>query len=233
MKIGILQCDRVLDELNEQFCDYPQMFIQRMRRVESELTFSVYNIQAGQYPELDDCDAYITTGSRHGVNDDLEWVRDFRRFIAFLDKAKKKCVGICFGHQLIASVLGGEVVRSHKGWGVGIAETEVVAVQPWMKPPVSKINMLVSHKDQVITLPEQAEVLLRSNFCPYFMVQYSPHMMSLQGHPEFSREYSAALMQVREKDISTDRVEDALESLYLPLDGDLMMSWIIRFLKAQ
>ncbi|KEQ13233.1 hypothetical protein GZ77_12365 [Endozoicomonas montiporae] len=58
--------------------------------------------------------------------------------------------------------------------------------------------MLVSHKDQVEQLPDGATIITTiiasSDFCPYYMVTYGKHFLSIQGHPEFTRAYSEALI---------------------------------------
>ena len=103
MKIGILQCDSVLEALQPEFGDYPEMFADRLIAVAAEWQFMNYAVHQSEFPQsLDECDGYITTGSRHSVYDDIPWIERLEEFVRDLNGAQKKLVGICFGHQLIA-----------------------------------------------------------------------------------------------------------------------------------
>ncbi|ANG61307.1 GMP synthase [Marinobacterium aestuarii] len=230
MKIGILQCDDVQEQLQPAFGNYPQMFRDLMLRVDPQLEFAVYDVRLGELPvDIDECDAYITSGSRHGVLDGLAWVAELEGFVRRLDAGKKKFAGICFGHQLLARALGGEVEKSQRGWGVGVSFNQVDSRKAWMEPYKPAIDLVVSHQDQVSALPEGFEVLASSAFCPYYMLQYQDHMLSVQGHPEFSRDYSRALTLSRQNRIPPNRVREALHSLSAEVDDLLVMRWIINF----
>ncbi len=92
MKIGILQCDRVLEQFQPIFGDYPEMITALFAKVEPDCRFKAYQVQPLEYPQdLNECDAYITTGSRHGVNDD-EWIKRLEAFICELDRVKEPCL---------------------------------------------------------------------------------------------------------------------------------------------
>ena len=106
MKIGILQCDDVADELQTEFGNYPAMFEQMLGETASDFQFVTYRVADGELPEsVHECDGYITTGSRHGVNDGFPWIDALEEFVVDLDRAKVKFVGICFGHQMLAKAL--------------------------------------------------------------------------------------------------------------------------------
>jgi len=232
MKIGILQCDAVREAYQSRFGDYPQMIQSLFAHVAPHLEFSVFSVQAFEYPQnLNDCDAYITTGSRLSVYDDLPWIERMTDFVGELDHAKKKYVGICFGHQLMVKALGGEVRKSDKGWGIGVTVNQVIQQQPWMEPNKPALNLIASHQDQVIALPTDVkiDVLAGSEFCPYYMLAYGNHFLSVQGHPEFSREYSAALIDFRSNIIPEDRVEQGKASLSTALDDQLFACWMVSF----
>ena len=95
MKIGILQCDDVTETLQTKHGNYPLMFTRLLEGVDPQLVFRVFRVMEGDYPDsVDECDAYITTGSRYGVNDDDDWVIQFAHFVARLYARKKKLIGI-------------------------------------------------------------------------------------------------------------------------------------------
>lgn len=90
MKIGILQCDHVLEQFQPTFGDYPEMIATLFAKVSAECRFNTYQVQTLEYPQdINECDAYITTGSRYSVNDDYEWVKRLQAFVCELDRAKK------------------------------------------------------------------------------------------------------------------------------------------------
>ncbi len=233
MRIGILQCDDVMAELQPEFGNYPAMFATQLAEIAPDWQFVTYRVLDAELPtSIDACDGYITTGSRYGVNDGDAWIGQLEAFVAALAQAGKKFVGICFGHQLLANVLQGRAEKSERGWGVGVSFNQVDVKKTWMEPYQPSMDLVVSHQDQITLLPPGAEVLASSQFCPYYMLQYGNQMMSVQGHPEFSKAYSAALIARRAGIIPAPRCREALTSLNADVDSRLMMRWIINFFAA-
>ncbi len=232
MKIGILQCDDVLESFQSQFGTYPGMLIELLSHIRSEWTFKQFDLRENQLPsQYDEYDAYITTGSRDSVNDPLPWLPTFFNFIQTLHQQKHPCVGICFGHQAIAKALGGEVQESERGWGIGISENERVLQQSWMQPKTNPLKVIVSHKEQVIQLPKNATLLYRSDFCPNYMLQVEKHFLTIQGHPEFSEEYAKTLIQHRAHKIPKSTLEAGLASLEGTADSKILGEWIATFIE--
>lgn len=123
MHIGILKTDAVRPEWVPAFGEYPDMFERLVRGADSSARFTTWDVEAGIHPsegEIDLVDGFIITGSKSSVYDDKSWIRDLEGLIQTLHAKRKKMVGICFGHQIIAKALGGLVSKSEKGWGVGI-----------------------------------------------------------------------------------------------------------------
>jgi GMP synthase (glutamine-hydrolysing) len=234
MKAAILQCDWVMEDLRDRFGEYPAMIEAMFHEVDPSISFDTFDVQEGEYPaNLDRYDFFVTTGSRAGVYEDLPWIEPLIEFVRLLDTRHCKLVGICFGHQIIAQALGGEATKSDKGWGIGIATNEIVSNPNWLSPLPKQLNLLVSHQDQVVTLSEQARVIARSDFCPNFMVQWSDHIVSVQGHPEWQADYSRSLMDLRQDLYSEEEREQALTSLSTPPDNQIFTRWMLNFVKPQ
>lgn len=230
MKVAILQCDNVLEPFQPQFGDYDGMIRNLFAELGDVFEFKVFDLRQGHYPDdIHAYDFFITTGSKVSVYDNQPWIEPAIAFVRQLDSAKKKLIGICFGHQLIAKARGCEVAKSAKGWGIGVAVNRILTSPIWMNETKSTLHMLVSHQDQVLNLPEDALVIAASDFCPYFFVQWSKHFLSVQGHPEFSPEYSRAMMNMRRTIIPAERIEVGLASLSLDLDNALFARWIMDF----
>ena len=234
MKLGILQCDDVSPELQGQFGHYPEMFTKSLGAVEPSLLFEVFPVYQGVFPESPEtCDAWLITGSKSGVYDKKSWISPLEDFVRQLYQKNIKTLGICFGHQLIAQALGGEVRKSKKGWGLGLTRQTIVQTRSWMTEQPGTLDLLVLHQDQVITVPGEGEVLFNSDFCPNFGIQYGECFLSVQGHPEFSREYLTALINLRKGTIIPEKTVDAaLASLSANNHSHLMNQWLVTFLNS-
>lgn len=235
MKIGILECDDVLDKFQPQFGHYREM-IRRMFLRDSiaagPLEFADFSCRQGHYPEhIDSCDVYITTGSKASVYDDEPWIAQLIDFVRQLDRRKKKLIGICFGHQIIAMARHGMVEKSARGWGIGVAVNRIVTTPAWMRETKDHLNIIVSHQDQISTLPENALVIAESDFCPFFMVQWNDHFLSIQGHPEWNRAYAGALINERRALFTPGQIAAGLASLDMKPDNELFARWILDFVR--
>jgi GMP synthase-like glutamine amidotransferase len=234
MKVAILQCGNVSEKFRPRFGDYPEMVINMFAGIAPPLSFDTYDCQCGQLPDhINAYDFYITTGSRASVYEEAKWIKDLIHFIQMLAKHKKKLIGICFGHQLIAMVYQKKVKKSQKGWGVGLAKNQVIFSPEWMSENPTAINILASHQDQILELPENAQVIAESDFCPFFIVQWDKHFLSIQGHPEWQTAYAKALMEDRREIIPADRIAAGIESLQVEADNALFAQWIIAFVQQK
>ena len=233
--LGILQTDSVLEDLQPRFGDYPQMFEGLFREQDPGMTFTTYNVQHA-LPDNLECDAYLITGCKLSVYDDLPWIRELARFVRQAIEAKKKILGICFGHQLIAHFFGGEAGPASAGWGVGVQTNDLVMTHGWMgdvNQIPSQLHLVASHKDQVLELPEGAEVFASSDFCPVSGFTLGDEVLTIQGHPELSAEYSEALMGVRRQLLGEDVYQAGINSLQKSTDERLFARWMLAFINDQ
>ncbi|MBL0446526.1 glutamine amidotransferase-related protein [Aeromonas veronii] len=232
MRLGILDCDRLDPDLADRFGPvYSEMFIRGFAALAPELEFRVWSALDGELPEdLHECDAWLITGSRHDAYSDIPWIQALRAWIRQAHDADVKLAGVCFGHQVIAQALGGEVVKSTKGWGLGVSVHPMLADEPWMAPSRDQIRILASHQDQVALLPPGATRLAGNDFCPNFMFLQGNNIVAIQGHPEFSVEYNRALIERRRGLLPDERYQSSLSSLEGEVDSATMMQWLLQFL---
>lgn len=234
IRIGLLQCDHVANDLQDIHGNYPEIFETLFLSVDPDIEMVVYDLTSDQFPvELTACDGYLITGSQFSVYDDIPWIKKAKKLIKNIDQAKIPTVGICFGHQLIAESLGGKVSKaSDKGWGVGVHSWDIQENNnDWMEEDAPQSFALrASHQDQVTTLPPNAKILASSNFCPIAGFQISNHVLSFQGHPEFSKDYTKALMSKRIDRIGEETFQNAVQSLQKDVHSKMVVAWIIKFI---
>jgi GMP synthase-like glutamine amidotransferase len=225
MKIGLLECDDVVGRFPEVKGGYREMFAALLPGFE----FRYYEAHRGQLPgSAEECDAWICTGSKYSVYDNTRWIADLAAFIRSVDKPY---VGICFGHQMLAHAMGGEVAKAKQGWGVGILKVDVLRDEPWMQPSVKTVSIQHMHQDQVQKLPKDSVLLGSSPHCKVGMFRVGETRLGIEGHPEFTVEYGSALINARRDLIGEDGARKALDSLKGKSDGPVVGRWIERFLK--
>ena len=234
MKLAILKTDAVRPEWVPQFGEYPDMFIVLLARADPNLEFAVYDVEQGQYPEeIDEVDAYLITGSKSSVYEDKPWIVTLTEFVQELHRRRKKLVGICFGHQLVAQALGGGVEKSRRGWGVGVHTHRFTTAPSWHDQGDRDLNILVSHQDQVIKVAEDTSVLAGSEFCENAVCQIGDHILTFQGHPEFLPAYAREIMMFRKELIGEKAYNVGMASLSRTHEGQRVARWVLNFLHTR
>jgi GMP synthase-like glutamine amidotransferase len=232
MKLGILKTDAVRPEWVSDFGEYPDMFMELLGRADPGLEFRVYDVERGEYPvDIDEVDAYLITGSKSSVYDDKPWIAVLMDFVRELDRRRKKLVGICFGHQLVAQALGGKTEKSSKGWGVGLQTYRFNKMPAWHDDKEPEFAVLASHQDQVVSNAAHARVLASSDFCENAVCQIGDHILTFQGHPEFVTAYAREIMEFRREMIGETVYQTGMASLASAPQRERVARWIVKFLR--
>lgn len=233
MKLCILDNDILEGHLAETYSSFGAMFIRLFEGVGADWTMAVFNTQLGQYPDsFDDFDAVLLTGSRSDSFSDAPWTVELRRRVTALLQARKKMVGVCFGHQLIALCLGAPVGRAPQGWGAGRMTYD------WHRPDLphsaqrTQIALLASHQDQVFELPPGATLVASSDFCPVAAFTVGDAVFCIQPHPEFEEAVSAYLMDKRRDLLGEEKYSAASASLQHGHEGEHIARMVVAFLEG-
>ncbi len=222
MKIGILECGAPPLAIRDRFDRYGTMMI-RMLGHDAEIV----DVAAGALPDrATRFDAYVLTGSSAGVYEDHDWIPGLTDFLIEA-RPVSKLVGICFGHQIMAQAFGGSVIRSPKGWSIGLHRYDIVGSAAWLDDAAT-ICVAASHQDQVVIAPPGARTILGSAFTPHAGLDYG-NAISFQFHPEFSVDYAIALIENR-RDRYGALADPAIVSYRNASDRVRVAGWIKRFL---
>lgn len=192
---------------------------------EGSYAFTQFQIADGApLPAPDACQAWVLTGSKFGVYDDVPWIPPLEDFIRRVTELDAPMIGVCFGHQIIAHALGGRVVKSAKGWGCGVHDYAVADRPAWLTTAADVVALHAMHQDQVTAPPSAARRIAGSAFCPNAILAYgpgaAPRILTVQGHPEFDAALDGDLVRRRRGAGIPEAVADAaLATLGAPVDN--------------
>ena len=230
-KITIIETGVISPANRARHGSFPQMFERLLGEADASASFATVRLMDGEaLPDPAKLEAILLTGSSAGVYDDLDWIAPLERFVRAAYDANIPMAGICFGHQLIAQALGGTVVKSEKGWGIGRHVYDVVPGNGVIDG--EKIAIAASHQDQVIAPPAGATTIFQSEFTPHAGLLYANGTaMSVQPHPEFTVPFAHVCCEkAAEHNAPEALVATAKASLEQPLDNASLGSAIARFL---
>ncbi len=177
-------------------------------RRELDADLAEFDVTVGELPDSFEFDGVVVTGSRSSVYWDEPWISPLKEWVADAIDRDLPFLGVCYGHQLLADVLGGSV----EGMGtyeIGYNEITRTVDSPLLSGIDERFLAFTTHSDAVVELPPGAEALAAN--------EYSNHgfrkdrVFGVQFHPEYDMETAEEL--TRRKDLSEQRREEVLAGI--------------------
>jgi len=153
-------------------------------------------------------DAIIIGGSRFGVakNDSgllVPKLEDLIKMVNSTIKIEMPLLGVCFGHQLLAYVCGGDVIcdKKNEEYGTYLMGLEDAAKDdPLFSHLPQRFNAQCAHHDRVQNLPPGAVLLAGNERSPIQAFRIDKKVYGIQFHPERSKEDYENIIKFRFKD---------------------------------
>ncbi len=140
-------------------------------------------------PAPDDIAGVVISGSRAMVTDRAHWSEALKTWITRLIDDDVPLLGICYGHQLIAAALGGEVDYHPRGVEAGTVTvrcTEQAMDDALFRELPAQFPVQAIHWQSVRRLPAGAVLLAGNDFEAHHAFRIGKCAWGLQFHPEFS-----------------------------------------------
>lgn len=168
--------------------DYEDWIAKGLGRVRHNI--EVVDVQHGEpLPKITEVAAVIITGSASMVTEHSDWMERTATWLREAVAERIPLLGICFGHQLLAYALEGEVGYNPRGLEVGttsIRLTPEAHHDPLFKGMPGEFSAQVSHRQSVLRLPAGARLLASSDKDPHQAFVYGACAWGIQFHPEFN-----------------------------------------------
>ncbi|MGG7448703.1 glutamine amidotransferase [Kosakonia oryzendophytica] len=218
----IIQVGTAPEPLRDVHGDIPDWFCQAIGCSPDDV--DVVRVFEGEtLPPPDVSRAAIITGSWAMVSDRLPWSEKTAEWIRDAVAVEMPLFGVCYGHQLMAWALGGDVEYHPKGREAGtqtVYLNAAAANDPLLSHLPATFPAHLTHRQTVTRLPEGASVLASSLHDNHQIVRYGPRAVSVQFHPEMTPEIATDLLRLNRANIEKEGVDaDSLVAGVLPAPG--------------
>ena len=149
----------------------------------------------------------IVTGSAAMVTDRHDWSERSAHWLRDAAHEGLPLLGICYGHQLIAHALGGEVGDNPSGREMGTVHLDLhppAADDPLFAGMPLQFPAQATHLQSVLRLPEGATVLAKSAQDAAHAFRWGEQVWGLQFHPEFSTGHMRGYIRARSEALASE-----------------------------
>lgn len=184
----LMQTGDAPQAIRQELANFEQMFLQQGNIAADRV--HIVHVLAGETPSSpEDYCGVVITGSAAMVTEQLPWSERAAEWLRQAMQINLPIFGVCYGHQLLAYALGGEVGYHPQGMEVGTLEIELLPAARTDKRLATlpaRFNANLIHAQSVLTPPPEAEVLARSQHDACQILRYGNNALTTQFHPEFN-----------------------------------------------
>lgn len=156
-------------------------------------------------PAGDEISGAIITGSHSMVTDREEWSEYLAAWLRRIPAGSLPVLGICYGHQLLAHALGGEVAYHPQGMETGAVKIRLTAAgrkDPLLGCLPDSFLGYVAHSQTVVKLPAAATLLAENDFEPHHAFVVGGNMWGVQFHPEYTAAITRGYIAEQERQLA-------------------------------
>lgn len=181
------------------------------RNFQRELDADVveFDCPSGDLPETFDFDACVVSGSRASVYWDEPWIASLKSYVGNAVAANVPFLGVCYGHQLLADVLGG-LVEPMDEYEIGYREVQHDGEHVLFDGIDPEFTVFTTHSDRVARLPPGADLIAANEYGIHGFRKGG--VFAVQFHPEYDRETALRVTNGKE-DLSDEKLARALDSI--------------------
>lgn len=142
----------------------------------------------------------LVTGSAAYVTDRADWSERSAAWLRGAVHGGTPVFGICYGHQLLAHALGGQVDYNPAGRESGTIELSLdpaAGDDPLFKGLPSRFPAHATHLQSVLRAPDGAAVLARSPLDGCHAFRWGDRAWGVQFHPEFATHHMRGYVRAR------------------------------------
>jgi len=154
-------------------------------------------------------DAAIVTGSRASVYWDDPWIGALKEWVGEAVESGMPFLGVCYGHQLLADVLGGRVEAMDE-YEIGYRTVEHDG-SPLFEGVDREFTVFTTHSDRVIELPPGAEPIARNDYGIHGF--RTGDVFTVQFHPEYDMDTAELVTRGKDGQLSDERIERVLDGI--------------------
>lgn len=165
-------------------------------------------------------DRIVLSGSMTSVLEEAPWISNLDALIRQALDRKKPLLGVCYGHQRLAAVLGGkQLLRKSAQPEFGWTKIDIKSDAPLFSGLEKTFYSFSSHFDEVAETPRGTRLLASSEWCEVqaYQVDDAP-AYGIQFHPEKTMVEGNETLKSRKKKGEPKRLlnPDAGAKLYDP-----------------
>jgi GMP synthase (glutamine-hydrolysing) len=153
--------------------------------------------------------AIVITGSSESVHTREPWMLGAEAWLADEVRRGTPVLGVCFGHQLLAQALGGEVLPNPAGREMSTVQVDKSGDDPLLGGLDARFAVNACHSDTVTRLPTGTAVLGSSTGDRHQVLRFSPSCYGVQFHPEFDGEVMRRYVDARAESLRAEGLDPA------------------------